>query len=77
MIHLQKTREEVFKNTSKLHEKIKKIYDRKAKADKFQLDDVVLKWDSRNERKASTESLKIFGKVLSKLQHIGVRMPFF
>eukprot|EP00253_Pinus_taeda_P022508 PITA_22508 len=31
--------------------KIKKIYDRKAKADKFQLDDVVLKWDARNEEK--------------------------
>lgn len=35
MIHLQKTREEVFKNTSKLQEKIKRIYDRKAKVDKF------------------------------------------
>ena len=51
MIHLQQTREEVFKNTSKLQEKIKKIYDRKAKVDKFQLDDVVLKWDARNEEK--------------------------
>eukprot|EP00253_Pinus_taeda_P019486 PITA_19486 len=45
------TREEVFQNTSKLQEKIKKIYDRKAKVDKFQLDDVVLKWDARNEEK--------------------------
>eukprot|EP00253_Pinus_taeda_P002160 PITA_02160 len=45
------TREEVFHNTSKLQEKIKKIYARKAKADKFQLDDVVLKWDARNEEK--------------------------
>eukprot|EP00253_Pinus_taeda_P033741 PITA_33741 len=43
--------DEVFQNTSKLQEKIKKIYDRKAKADKFQLDDVVLKWDARNEKK--------------------------
>eukprot|EP00253_Pinus_taeda_P022704 PITA_22704 len=51
MVHLQQTREEVFKNTSKLQEKIKKIYDRKAKVDKFQLDDVVLKWDARNEEK--------------------------
>eukprot|EP00253_Pinus_taeda_P017320 PITA_17320 len=32
-------------------EKIKKIYDRKAKVDKFQVDDVVLKWDARNEEK--------------------------
>eukprot|EP00253_Pinus_taeda_P009672 PITA_09672 len=51
MVHLQQTREEVFQNTSKLQEKIKKIYDRKAKAKKFQLDDVVLKWDARNEEK--------------------------
>eukprot|EP00253_Pinus_taeda_P031100 PITA_31100 len=32
-------------------EKIKKIYYRKAKVDKFQVDDVVLKWDARNEEK--------------------------
>eukprot|EP00253_Pinus_taeda_P034351 PITA_34351 len=51
MVHLQQTKEEVFKNTSKLQEKIKKIYDRKAKVDKFQVDDVVLKWDARNEEK--------------------------
>ena len=51
MVHLQRTREEVFKNTSKFQEKIKKIYDKKAKADKFQLDDVVLRWDARNEEK--------------------------
>eukprot|EP00253_Pinus_taeda_P028217 PITA_28217 len=51
MVHLQQTREEVFQNTSKLQEKIKKIYDIKAKADKFQLEEVVLKWDARNEEK--------------------------
>ena len=51
MIHLQQTREEVFQNTFKLQERIKKIYDRKSKADKFQLDEVVLKWDARNEDK--------------------------
>ena len=47
----QQTREEVFQNTFKLQERIKKIYDRKEKADKFQLEDVVLKWDARNEEK--------------------------
>eukprot|EP00253_Pinus_taeda_P013582 PITA_13582 len=51
VVHLQQTREEVFKNTSKLREKIKKIYDKKAKVEKFQVDDVVLKWDARNEEK--------------------------
>eukprot|EP00253_Pinus_taeda_P024019 PITA_24019 len=51
MIHLQQTREEVFQNTFKLQECIKKIYDQKAKADTFQLDEVVLRWDARHEDK--------------------------
>eukprot|EP00253_Pinus_taeda_P025957 PITA_25957 len=58
MVYLQQTREEVFKNTSKLQEKIKKIYDRKAKTDKFQLDDVVLKWDARNEEKGKHDKFE-------------------
>eukprot|EP00253_Pinus_taeda_P008415 PITA_08415 len=51
MVHLQQTQEEVFQNTSKLQKKIKKIYDRKVKADGIQLEEVVLKWDARNEDK--------------------------
>eukprot|EP00253_Pinus_taeda_P007067 PITA_07067 len=51
MIDLQQTREELFQNTFKLEEKIKKIYDWKIKADKFQLEDVVLQWDARTEDK--------------------------
>ena len=51
MIHLQQTREEVSHNVIQLQEKIKNIYDRKTKEKKFQLDDVVLKWDARNEDK--------------------------
>ena len=51
MIHLQQTREEVLQNTLNLQECIKKIYDRKAKPDDFQIDDVVLRWDARNEDK--------------------------
>ena len=51
MIHLQQTREEVSQNTFQLQEKIKHIYDRKTKAEKFQLEDVVLWWDARNEEK--------------------------
>ena len=38
-------------NFKGLQEKIKKIYDRKTKAENFQLDDVVLRWDARNEDK--------------------------
>jgi len=35
MIHLQQTRQDVFQNTFKLQERIKKIYDKKAKTDTF------------------------------------------
>ena len=38
-------------NAIQLQEKIKKIYEKKTKAEKFQLDDIVLKWDARNEDK--------------------------
>eukprot|EP00253_Pinus_taeda_P028886 PITA_28886 len=67
MVHLQQTREEVFKNTSKLQEKIKKIYDRKAKVDKFQVDDVVLKWDARNEEKGKHGKFENLWKGLFKI----------
>eukprot|EP00253_Pinus_taeda_P032705 PITA_32705 len=46
MIHLQQTREEVFQNSLRLQERIKKIYDKKAKSENFQLEDVVLRWDA-------------------------------
>lgn len=51
MIHLHQTREEVFQKNFRLQEKIKNIYDRKTEVDKFQLEDVVLRWDARNEDK--------------------------
>eukprot|EP00253_Pinus_taeda_P004446 PITA_04446 len=51
MIHLQQTRDEVLQNSLKLQERIKKIYERKLKSDDFQIDDVVLRWDARNEDK--------------------------
>lgn len=51
MIHLQQTRDEVFQNTSKLHENIKKVYDHKKKENDFNIGDVVLHWDARNEGK--------------------------
>eukprot|EP00253_Pinus_taeda_P024713 PITA_24713 len=51
MVHLQQTREEVIQNSLKLQERIKKIYDKKARSENFQLEDVVLRWDARNEDK--------------------------
>jgi len=53
MIHLLQTRDEVFQNTSKLHERIKRIYDSKTKEDDLKIRDVVLHWDARNEDKGN------------------------
>ena len=49
MVQLQLTREEIYNNTQVIQDKIKRIHDRRVKADDFQLNDLVLKWDSRNE----------------------------
>ena len=77
MIHLQQTRKEVFQNTSRLQEIIKRIYDWKAKSDRFEIGDIVLKWDARNEEKGKPTNLKIFGKDCTRLLHIGARMLSF
>lgn len=77
MIHLQQTREEVFQNTSKLQERIKKIYDHKIKEDNFNLGDVVLHWDARNEEKANMASLRIYGKDHTKFQLSEEKMLFY
>jgi len=57
MIHLQQIREEVSQNTFWFQEKIKKIYDRKTKVEKLQLEDVVLWWDARNEEKGKHDKV--------------------
>ena len=50
-IHLQKTREEVYQRSQVLHEKLKKMFDKRTKAEDFFIGDKVLKWDSRREDK--------------------------
>ena len=51
IIHLQQTREEVYKKSQVIHDKIKKIFDKRSKEDDFYIGDQVLKWDSRREDK--------------------------
>ncbi len=58
MIHLEQTREEVFQNTSKIHERIKRIYDQKTKEDDFKIGDVVLHWNARNGYKGKHGKLE-------------------
>ena len=50
-IHLQQSREEVYKRTQAVQENIKKIFGRRAKENDFQIGDNVLNWDSRREDK--------------------------
>eukprot|EP00253_Pinus_taeda_P029148 PITA_29148 len=50
-IHLQKTREQVYNRARMLQEKLKKMFDKKAKAEDFWVGSKVLRWDSRREDK--------------------------
>ena len=50
-----------------MKQKIKKIYDKKAMVDKFQLDDVVLKWDVGNEEKGKHGKFESLWKVPFKI----------
>ena len=53
LIHVQKMREEVYNNTQLHQEKMKKVFDKHTKVDDFKVDDLVLKWDRRNEDKGN------------------------
>ena len=50
-IQLQQSREEVYNRTQVVQENIKKIFDKRTKADDFNLGDKVLKWDLGREEK--------------------------
>jgi hypothetical protein len=51
MIHLQQSREDVFNKTQIIQESIKNIFDKRTNEDDFELGDLVLRWDARNENK--------------------------
>ena len=50
-IHLQQTREEVYNRAIHKKENIKKLFDKRTKANDFSIGNKVLKWDSRREDK--------------------------
>ena len=50
-IHLQQTREEVYQRTQVLQDKLKRIFDKRTKAEDFFIGSKVLRWDSRREDK--------------------------
>eukprot|EP00253_Pinus_taeda_P027811 PITA_27811 len=51
IVCLQQTRDEVYNRVQVLQEKLKKAFDRRTKAEDFNIGDKVLKWDSRRENK--------------------------
>jgi hypothetical protein len=51
LIHVQQMREQVFNNSQLHQDKMKRAFDRHTKDDDFKVDDLVLKWDARNEDK--------------------------
>ena len=55
-IHLQQTREDIYNRALQKQESIKKIFDRRTKANNSNIGDKVLKWDSRREDKGKHEN---------------------
>jgi hypothetical protein len=51
LIHVKQMREQMFKNSQLHQDKMKRAFDRHTKDDDFKVDDLVLKWDARNEDK--------------------------
>jgi len=67
-IQLQQPREEVYHKTQVTQENIKRIYDRRTKAYDFQLNDLLLKWDSRNEYKGKHGKFDNLWKGIFKIE---------
>ena len=54
-IHLQQTKEQVFDRAQMLQEKLKRMFDKRTKAENFCVGKKVLRWDSRREDKGKHE----------------------
>lgn len=70
-IQFLQAREEVYNKTQLSQDEIKKIHDRRAQADDFQIDDLVLKWDSRNANKGKHVKFDSLWKGPYKIETFG------
>eukprot|EP00253_Pinus_taeda_P009323 PITA_09323 len=61
-IHLQQTREKVYDRAQMLQEKLKRMFDKKAKAEDFWVGSKVLRWDSRRKDKGKHEKFDFLWK---------------
>ena len=70
-IHIQQTREQVYDRAQILQEKLKKMFDKKAKAEDFWVGRKVLRWDSRREDKGKDAKFDFLWKgpyIISKIR---------
>lgn len=75
-IHLQKT-EEVYQRSQVLQEKIKKLFDKRTKAEDFFIGDKVLKWDSRREDKGKHGKFNFLWKGTYVIQAVQGNNTYF
>eukprot|EP00253_Pinus_taeda_P021472 PITA_21472 len=76
-IHLQQTREEVYHRTQVLQEKLKKVFDKRTKAEDLFIGNKVLKWDSRREDKGKHGKFDILWKGPFVIQVVQGNNTFF
>eukprot|EP00253_Pinus_taeda_P024904 PITA_24904 len=76
-IHLQQTREEVYHRTQVLQEKLKKVLDKRTKAEDFFIGNKVLKWDSRREDKGKHGKFDFLWKGPFTIQAVQGNNTFF
>ena len=58
LVEVQQIRDQVVDKAQIFHDKVKKIFDGKAKLDDFQQGDLALKWDAQNEDKGKHVKFK-------------------
>lgn len=69
MVEVQQIRQKVFGKSQIFKDKMKRIFDRKAKPNDFQQGDQVLKWDARYKEKGKHGKLNHLGKVPYQVAH--------
>ena len=74
-MEVQQIRDQVADKALVFQDKVKKIFDRKAKPDDFQQGDLVLKWDARHEDKGKHGKFEYLWKALIRSQKIMATTP--
>jgi len=76
-IHLQQTREEVYHRNQVLQEKLKKMFDKRTKAEDLFIGDKVLRWDSKRKDKGKHGKFDFLWKGLFVIQVVHGNNTYF